>query len=156
MVKKFTTNCDFGAQKTPVTLYVGEPAIGSHPLGFQNKWLSAAKGGAVPSNIMEAFDELRDISEKNRVPFEDLCAYVIEELNSRRSLKEQAEGATALAQPAVKEKPKPVQVKPAQPQPEQSKALPPKTPFFAKTPLPNTPPVAATVPNNITNKDDQK
>jgi hypothetical protein len=99
MVKKFTTNCNFGAQQNPVTLYVGEPAIGSHPLGFQNKWLSTSKGGAVPANIMKAFDELRDISEKNRVPFEDLCAYVIEELNSRKALQESSKQATAIANP---------------------------------------------------------
>ncbi len=93
MVKKFTTNCDFGGQKNPVTLYVGEPAIGSHPLGFQSKWLAAARGGSVPTHIMEAFEELQNISERNRVPFEDLCAYVIDELNASKELEKNSKQA---------------------------------------------------------------
>jgi hypothetical protein len=97
MVKKFTANCDFGGRKVPVTLYVGNPAIGSHPLNFQNKWLSDNKGGMVPLNIMQSFAKLVEISEKNRVSFEDLCAYVIEELKANESIKEDAEGASVLS-----------------------------------------------------------
>jgi hypothetical protein len=97
MVKKFTANCDFGGQKAPVTFYIGNPATGSHPLGFQNKWLSTTKGGFVPPDIMESFSKLAEISVKNRVPFEDLCAYVIEELNSANSLSADAKQASALS-----------------------------------------------------------
>lgn len=97
MVKKFTANCDFGGRKVPVTLYVGNPATGSHPLNFQNKWLSETKGGNVPLNIMQSFQKLVEISEKNRVSFEELCAYVIEELRASETIVEDAAQASALS-----------------------------------------------------------
>ncbi len=86
MVKKFTANCNFGGQFSPVTLYVGNPSDGSHPLAFQSRWLSEKRGGEVPSVIMESFSKLADISVGSRVPFEDLCSYVIDEVNSQKSL----------------------------------------------------------------------
>ena len=98
MAKKFTANCDFGGQKSPVTIYIGTPAVNSpHPLNFQSKWLSQTKGGTIPSDIMESFAKLSEISIKNRVPFEDLCAYVIEELKSGGKLKDDAKQGEALA-----------------------------------------------------------
>lgn len=97
MVKKFTANCDFAGRKVPVTLYVGNPAVGSHPLNFQNRWLSEVKGGMVPLNIMQSFSKLVTISEKNRIPFEDLCAYVIEELKANESIVEDAKEAASLS-----------------------------------------------------------
>lgn len=97
MVKKFTANCDFGGQKAPVTLYVGNPAIGTHPLNFQSRWLSQNRGGTIPPEIMDSFAKLAEISEKNRVPFEDLCAYVIEELKSGGKLKDDSKQGEALA-----------------------------------------------------------
>ena len=97
MVKKFTANCDFGGKKVPVTLYVGNPAVGSHPLNFQNRWLSETKGGMVPLNIMQSFAKLVEISEKNRVSFEDLCSYVIEELKASNTIVDDAKQGTSLA-----------------------------------------------------------
>lgn len=95
MVKKFTANCDFGGKKSPVTLYVGDPAMGTHPLNFQNKWLSDTKGGSVPSDIMDSFSKLIEIAAKNRVSFEELCAYVIDELKSSNTIADDAKQATA-------------------------------------------------------------
>jgi len=97
MVKKFTASCDFGGQKSPVILYIGSPALGSHPLGFQSKWLSTTKGGNVPADIMDSFSKLSEISNTNRVPFEDLCAYVIDELKSSGSLASDAQQGGALS-----------------------------------------------------------
>ena len=103
MVKKFTANCDFGGQKSPVTLYIGTPAVNSpHPLNFQSKWLSEKRGGNIPADIMDSFGKLADIAVKNRVSFEDLCAYVIDELKSSNSLATDAKQATALSQPEEK------------------------------------------------------
>lgn len=97
MVKKFTANCDFGGKKSPVTLYVGDPAAGTHPLNFQNKWLSDTKGGSVPSDIMDSFSKLIEIAAKNRVSFEELCAYVIDELKSSSTIADDAKQATAVS-----------------------------------------------------------
>jgi len=97
MVKKFTANCSFGGQVSPVTLYVGNPTKGNHPLAFQSKWLSNERGGTIPNNIMESFSKLSDIAEKNKVPFEDLCAYVIDEIQSNNSLESDAKRDTELA-----------------------------------------------------------
>ena len=97
MAKKFTANCDFGGQKSPVTLYVGNPAMGSHPLNFQSKWLSESRGGTVPQDIMDAFAKLVEISQKSKISFDELCVYVIEELNSANSLASDAKQASALS-----------------------------------------------------------
>lgn len=97
MVKKFTANCSFGGQISPVTLYVGNPSKGNHPLAFQSKWLSTERGGTIPSNIMDSFSKLADIAEKNKVPFEDLCAYVIDEIQANKSLEEDANKASELS-----------------------------------------------------------
>lgn len=99
MVKKFTATCDFGGQKAPVTFYVGNPSAGSpHPLNFQSKWLSQTKGGVIPSQIMESFAKLAQIAEKNRVSFEELCAYVVDEINSDISLEKDVKQAHSIAQ----------------------------------------------------------
>lgn len=103
MVKKFTANCSFGAQTAPVTLYVGNPAKGSHPLGFQSKWLSDEKGGTIPSNIMDSFAKLVEISEKNKVSFEELCTYVIDELNSTGTLTQDSKEAVSIAKDSKSE-----------------------------------------------------
>lgn len=97
MVKKFTANCTFGGQISPVTLYVGNPTKGNHPLAFQSKWLSSERGGTIPGNIMESFSKLADIAEKNKVPFEDLCAYVIDEIQASNSIESDAKKSTELA-----------------------------------------------------------
>lgn len=94
MVKKFTTNCSFGGQVSPVTLYVGNPAEGSHPLAFQSRWLGKERGGEIPPNIMDSFSKLSEIAQKNRIPFEEVCAYVIEEVNARASLVADAKKAS--------------------------------------------------------------
>ncbi len=97
MVKKFTANCDFGGQKAPVDLYIGTPAVGSHPLAFQSKWLASTKRGTIPQEIMTSFAKLVEISEKNRVPFEDLCEYVINELRSKNTIATDADKATEIS-----------------------------------------------------------
>lgn len=102
MVKKFTTDCDFGGQKVPVTLYVGTPSLEApHPLHFQSKWLSG-RGGVIPPDVMNSFAKLKEIADKNRVPFENLCEYVINEIKSSNSLKTDARQASALSKPESK------------------------------------------------------
>lgn len=97
MVKKFTANCSFNSGQHEVTFYIGEPSVDSHPLNFQSKWLADTKGGAVPANIMNSFSKLKAIAEKSRVSFEDLCAYVIEELKSSNSILDDAKQASTLS-----------------------------------------------------------
>jgi hypothetical protein len=97
MVKKFTANCNFGGRVSPVTLYVGNPAQGSHPLSFQSRWLTEERGGSIPQNIMDSFAKISEIAEKNKVSFEELCAYVIDEINSNQSLATEAKKANILS-----------------------------------------------------------
>ena len=97
MVKKFTANCHFNNGTVyPVVLYVGSPAKGCHPLGFQSKWLSNEKGGSIPSEVMDSFEKLQKIADETNVAFEELCAYVIEELNSKDKLKEDVNKASQI------------------------------------------------------------
>lgn len=96
-IKQFTTNCiNMSGGTSPVTLYLGYPMHGSHPLAFQNKSLST-RGYSIPEHVMESFKKLADIAEKNNVPFIELCDYVIKEVELGKSLKEDSKKATEIS-----------------------------------------------------------
>ena len=76
-MKKFTIPCDFGGQKAPFNIYVGEPESSKHPLQNQAHWLSSERGGNIPAEVMESFQKLFDISKENGVSFEELCVYAL-------------------------------------------------------------------------------
>ncbi len=76
-MKKFTVPCDFGGQKSPFTIYIGDPEANHHPLNFQSNWLSKDRGGTIPPEVMDSIAKLRDISVQNNVSFEDLCVYAL-------------------------------------------------------------------------------
>ena len=96
-IKQFTTNClNMSGGTSPVTLYLGHPMRGSHPLAFQNKSLST-RGYSIPEHVMESFKKLADIAEKNNVPFIELCDYVIKEVELGKSLKEDSKKATEIS-----------------------------------------------------------
>ncbi|MDX2083047.1 MAG: DUF2610 domain-containing protein [Rickettsiales bacterium] len=97
MVHKFTTNCNFRGQKLPVTFYVGNPAAGNHPLDHQAKWLSKEKGGNIPREVMDAFTKLKAIADNGRISFEELCKYVVDELNSANTLESDFNKASQLS-----------------------------------------------------------
>lgn len=97
MVKKFTTNCDFSGTKAPVTFFIGESYAGTHPLAFQSKWLGQEKGGKVPEYIMNSFSKLKDISDRNKVSFEDLCSFVIDEINAKNTIASDVKKAQELS-----------------------------------------------------------
>ena len=77
-MKKFTIPCNFGGTKSPFTVYIGEPEAKHHPLHFQADWLSKERGGSIPPEIMDSLAKLKELSDKNGVPFEDLCTYALE------------------------------------------------------------------------------
>ena len=64
-MKKFTVPCDFGGQKAPFDVYIGNPKPGNHPLQNQASWLSKERGGTIPQEVMESFQKLLDLAEKN-------------------------------------------------------------------------------------------
>lgn len=76
-MKKFTIPCDFGGQKAPFDVYIGNPKPGNHPLQNQASWLSKERGGSIPQEVMESFQKLLDLADKNNVSFEDLCVYAL-------------------------------------------------------------------------------
>ena len=76
-MKKFTVPCDFGGQKAPFDVYIGNPKQGNHPLQNQANWLSKERGGTIPQEVMESFQKLLDLADKNNVSFEDLCVYAL-------------------------------------------------------------------------------
>lgn len=76
-MKKFTVPCDFGGQKAPFTIYIGDPEPKHHPLHFQANWLSKERGGNIPGEVMDSIAKLKDIAEQNNVSFEDLCVYAL-------------------------------------------------------------------------------
>ena len=76
-MKKFTVPCDFGGQKSPFTIYIGDPEPKHHPLQFQANWLSKERGGNIPGEVMDSIAKLKDIADQNNVSFEDLCVYAL-------------------------------------------------------------------------------
>ncbi len=76
-MKKFTVPCDFGGQKSPFTIYIGDPEPRHHPLNFQSNWLSKERGGTIPGEVMDSIAKLKDIADQNNVSFEDLCVYAL-------------------------------------------------------------------------------
>jgi hypothetical protein len=76
-MKKFTINCDFGGQMSPFAIYVGKPEGSHHPLHFQADWLSKARGGMIPGEVMAAVTQLQELAEKNGVLLEELCVYAL-------------------------------------------------------------------------------
>lgn len=88
MAKKLTLNCTFkNGSTSPMAFYIGEAAKGSHPIQFQSQWLATQFGGKVPKEVMESLAKLKEISEKNRVSFEELCEYTFEEVNASKAIK---------------------------------------------------------------------
>ena len=96
MVKKFTANCDINGSFQPFTLYIGLPYPDAHPLMFQSRWLASERRGIIPAEIMDSFEKLQKISKENKIAFEDLCEYVIDQLNSSKSVKQDVDLATSM------------------------------------------------------------
>ncbi len=76
-MKKFTVPCQFGAQTSPFTIYIGRPKRENHPIQNQANWLSKERGGKIPQKVMDSLEKLRDLAEKNNVSFEELCVYAL-------------------------------------------------------------------------------
>ena len=76
-MKKFTVPCNFGGQKAPFTIYIGDPEPLHHPLHFQAEWLGKVRGGTIPGDVMDNIAKLFELSKKNNVSFEELCVYAI-------------------------------------------------------------------------------
>ncbi|MCD6034811.1 MAG: hypothetical protein K0R63_552 [Rickettsiales bacterium] len=83
-MQKFTVPCDFGGQKAPFSIYIGKPKPDNHPLQNQQSWLSRERGGSIPAEVMDSISKLRDLAEKNGVPFEDLCVYALSAANEEQ------------------------------------------------------------------------
>ena len=77
MVKQFTIPCQFGQETSPVTLYIGHPEGTHHPVHFQSEWLSSAKGGTIPQDLMDTLQKLHDLANENGADFEELCYYAL-------------------------------------------------------------------------------
>lgn len=96
-IKEFTTSCpNANGGNTSVTLYLGYPSTGNHPLANQNKALSS-RGYSIPEHVMESFQKLAEIAEKNNIPFIDLCDYVIKEVEVGKSVQEDMKKASEIS-----------------------------------------------------------
>ena len=78
-MRSFMIDCQFGTARASFPLYVGEPAVGTHPMEQQSAWLQRVRGGSVPVEVMDAFETLFTIALENNVSFEELCAYAMEQ-----------------------------------------------------------------------------
>lgn len=76
-MKKITIPCNFGGQRINTPVYVGQPEKEHHPIQFQAQWLASERGGKVPEEVMDSLQKIKDIADKNGVPFEELCVYAV-------------------------------------------------------------------------------
>lgn len=95
MAKQFTVDCEVKGKKTPITFYIGEP-LDENPFKFQSDFITK-RGGVIPANILKSFQQLKSISDKNRVSFEELCVHIINEINSGKVLMEDIKKSSAIS-----------------------------------------------------------
>jgi len=75
--KMLTFPCNFqGGAMQEINFYVGFPALDSHPLAFQAKWLGE-KGGQIPPAVHSAIGRIKEIAKKHNITFISLCEYVL-------------------------------------------------------------------------------
>jgi len=96
-MKRFTIPCDFGGQKSPFHIYVGEPSDDIHPLYFQAAWLAKQRGGKIPDEVMESFGKLQNIAIENKVSFEELCVYALSNADKQKNEPPAAAGGESKA-----------------------------------------------------------
>ena len=90
---KFSVPCAFGSEASEVTIYIGSPEKNHHPIFFQNKFIQDNRGGSIPSSIMESLEKLKQLSEENGVPFDELCRYALGTLDETAKSNEQADAS---------------------------------------------------------------
>lgn len=74
---QFTIPCKFGEESAPITFYVGYPEHTHHPISHQAHWLSSARGGTVPQDLMDTLQKLLDLANENNADFPSLCKYAL-------------------------------------------------------------------------------
>jgi hypothetical protein len=67
-----------------VTVYLGEPAVGHHPLFFQAKAISELTGNQVDPNVMNVLSKIQELAVANRVSFYSLCAHALDNITQKR------------------------------------------------------------------------
>ena len=77
---------------SPFAIYIGKPEQGHHPLHFQADWLSKARGGMIPGEVMEAVTQLQELAEKNGVSLEELCVYALGTQEQQAKLESEVSG----------------------------------------------------------------
>lgn len=102
MVKRLTVECDFYGQKVKTNLYIGDPADDSEPLHFQQVIISK-KGGTIPHYLIDAFAKIHAIAKKNRVSFESVVEYAMQEIKQFEWLKD-LEQVDEISNPSSKRK----------------------------------------------------
>lgn len=116
-MQHFMIPCDFGGRKAPFPIYVGEPKVDAHPLHYQAWWLSSARGGTIPQEVMDSFEKLHKIALENNVSFEELCVYAMGEALADQNTPNHAQAA-APAQPQMQQQQQ-YEAQPAAPYAEQ-------------------------------------
>lgn len=77
MVSKFVIPCNLRGQTAQIEFLIGNPAVDQHPIYYQSKWLGDVYGAVVPQAIMDSIKKIKEIADKEKISFEDLCLYTI-------------------------------------------------------------------------------
>ena len=97
---------------SPFAIYIGKPEQGHHPLHFQADWLSKARGGMIPGEVMEAVTQLQELVEKNGVSLEELCVYALGTQEQQAKLESEVSGQQPEQERDQSEQEEPVQEEP--------------------------------------------
>lgn len=73
-MRKFTLNCTFGSEESPLNVYIGRPKASRHPLHYQRLWLKLERGGEIPPEILRRIEELHQMTLVDKeLSLEELC-----------------------------------------------------------------------------------
>jgi hypothetical protein len=76
-VTKFNIPCGFNGDVSEVAVFIGNPEPKHSPIYFQSKFIQDARGGVIPSSVLEGLEKLQKLAVENGVPFEELCRYAL-------------------------------------------------------------------------------
>ena len=61
--------------------YIGNPAKGAHPIGFQRSIIKEIYGGQLPKDANDLISYVKKISDLYHLPFADVFSYLQKEAN---------------------------------------------------------------------------
>ena len=83
----FDIPCSFSEGLHRFRFYVGESSVFRRPLYYQRQWLAIERGGEVPSDVIDSFENIHSIAQHNKVNSAELMAFSLSYHLESKSIK---------------------------------------------------------------------